>query len=59
MLTRQKIWPAMALLLESLTVGQLMEAASQAEKHQPITDPGYSRTFEGGRSHWIDDIWFR
>jgi len=28
----------MALLLESLTTEELMEAASQAEKHQPITD---------------------
>ena len=29
----------MALLLESLTAERLIEATSQVEKHQPITDP--------------------
>ena len=46
-LTRQKTWPATALLLESLTMEQLMEAASQAEKHQPITDPAIRELLKG------------
>src|SRR5437667_12678805 len=46
-LTRQKTWPATALLLESLTAEQLMEAASQAEKHQPITDPAIRELLKG------------
>jgi len=37
----------MALLLESLTVEQLMEAASQAEKHQPITDAAIQELLKG------------
>ncbi len=38
----------MALLLESLTVEQLMEATSwQAEKHQPITDPAIQELLKG------------
>ena len=37
-LARQKSWPRMELLLASLTSDQLLEAASQAENHQPITD---------------------
>ena len=37
----------MALLLESLTAEQLMEAASQAEKHQPITDPTIQELLKG------------
>src|SRR5438046_6560913 len=37
----------MALLLESLAVEQLMEAASQAEKHQPITDPAIKELLKG------------
>jgi helitron helicase-like protein len=36
-----------ALLLESLTSDQLMEAASQAEKHQPITDPAIRELLKG------------
>src|SRR5437016_3667321 len=46
-LTRRKTWPATALLLESLTVEQLMEAASQAEKHQLITDPAIRELLKG------------
>ena len=46
-LTRRKTWPATALLLESLTAEQLMEAASQAEKHQPITDPAIRELLKG------------
>ena len=46
-LTRRKTWPAMALLLESLTAEQLMEAASQTEKHQPITDPAIRELLKG------------
>jgi len=46
-LTRQKTWPATVLLLESLTMEQLMEAASQAEKHQPITDPAIRELLKG------------
>jgi len=46
-LTRRKTWPATALLLESLTAEQLMEAASQAEKHQPITDLAIRELLKG------------
>src|SRR5438045_8657974 len=46
-LTRQKTWPATALLLEYLTMEQLMEAASQAEKHQPITDLAIRELLKG------------
>ena len=46
-LTRRKTWSATALLLESLTAEQLMEAASQAEKHQPITDPTIKELLKG------------
>ena len=46
-LTRRKTWPTTALLLESLTAEQLMEAASQAEKHQPITDPAIRELLKG------------
>jgi len=46
-LARRKTWPATALLLESLTPEQLMEAASQAEKHQPITDPAIQELLKG------------
>src|SRR5438046_5622602 len=37
----------MVLLLESLTVEQLMEVASQAEKRQPITDPAIQELLKG------------
>ena len=46
-LTRHKTWPTTALLLESLTAEQLMEVASQAEKHQPITDPAIWELLKG------------
>src|SRR5437762_8468893 len=46
-LTRHKTWPTMALPLESLTMKQLMEAASQGEKHQPITDPAIQELLKG------------
>ena len=45
--TRRKTWPATALLLESLTAEQLMEAASQAEKHQPIKNPAIQELLKG------------
>src|SRR6266496_4872400 len=47
LLTRRKTWPATALLLESLTAEQLMEVATQAEKHQPITDPAIQKLLKG------------
>jgi len=53
-LTRRKTWPATALLLESLTAEQLMEVASQAEKHQPITDPAIRELLKG-----VTHIWFQ
>ena len=34
-------------VLESLTAEQLMEAASQAEKHHPITDPAIQELLKG------------
>ena len=37
-LARRKNWHATELLLASLTAEQLLEAASKAEKYQPITD---------------------
>src|SRR5205814_8692666 len=46
-LTRRRTWPSTALLLESLTAEQLMEAAGQAEKHQPITDPAIQELLKG------------
>src|SRR5436190_21699485 len=46
-LTRRKTWPVTALLLESLTREQLMEAASQAERHQPITNPAIQELLKG------------
>ena len=46
-LARRKTWPATALLLDSLTPEQLMEAAAQAEKHQPITDPAIQELLKG------------
>ena len=46
-LTRRKTWPATALLLESLTVEQLMEVASQAERYQPIMDPTIQELLKG------------
>jgi hypothetical protein len=46
-LTRRKTWPVTALLLESLTAEQLMEAASQAEKHQLITNPAIQELLKG------------
>src|SRR5437762_8765904 len=46
-LTRRRTWPATALLLESLTAEQLMEAAGQAEKYQPITDPAIQELLKG------------
>src|SRR5216110_1141526 len=45
-LTRRKTWSATALLRKSLTAEQLMEA-SQAEKHQPITDPAIKELLKG------------
>ena len=47
MLTRQKTGPVMVLLLESLTMEQLMEATSQVEKHQLITDPAILELLKG------------
>ena len=47
MLTQRKTWPATALLLESLTAEQLMEAASQAEKYQPIINPTIHELMKG------------
>ena len=46
-LTRCKTCPMMVLLLESLTAEQLMEAASQAEKCQLITDPAIQELLKG------------
>src|SRR6266496_669262 len=46
-LTRRKTWPTTALLLESLTAEQLMEAASQAEKNQLITEPAIRELLKG------------
>src|SRR5437762_11132940 len=46
-LTQRKTWPVTALLLESLTAEQLMEAAGQAEKHQLITDPAIQELLKG------------
>ena len=46
-LTRRKTWPATALLLESLTAEQLKEAASQAKKYRPITDPAIQELLKG------------
>ena len=38
--TRSKNWEATERVLTSLTSEQLLAAASQAQKHQKITDPG-------------------
>lgn len=44
---RQKNWPTTELLLASITPEQLFEAASQAERHQPITDPAVRELLKG------------
>ena len=44
---RQKTWPRTELLLASLTSDQLLEAASQAENHQPITDAAVKELLKG------------
>src|SRR5436305_4076915 len=46
-LTRRKTWPMTALLLESLTAEQLMKAASQAKKHQLITNSAIQELLKG------------
>jgi hypothetical protein len=46
-LARRKNWPATELLLASLTAEQLLEAASQAEKYQPITHPAIQELLKG------------
>ena len=46
-LARQKTWPRTELLLASLTSNQLLEAASQAENHQPITDAAVKELLKG------------
>ena len=46
-LARRKTWPATELLLASLTAEQLLEAATQAEKYQPITDPAIQELLKG------------
>ena len=46
-LARQKNWPTTELLLASLTCEQLLEAASQAERHEPITDPAVRELLKG------------
>lgn len=46
-LGRRTNWPETALLLTSLTSEQLLEAASQAEQHQPITDPAIRELLKG------------
>ena len=46
-LARQKTWPRTELLLASLTSNQLLEAASQAENHQPITDATVKELLKG------------
>ena len=44
---RQKTWPRTELLLASLTSDQLLEAASQAENHQSITDAAVKELLKG------------
>lgn len=46
-LARRKTWPATELLLASLTPEQLLNAAMQAEQHQPITDPAVQELLKG------------
>jgi Helitron helicase-like domain at N-terminus len=46
-LAQRKNWPATELLLASLTAEQLLQAASQAQKHQPITDPAVQELLKG------------
>jgi len=46
-LARQKTWPRTELLLASLTSDQLLEAASQAENHQPITNAAVRELLKG------------
>ena len=46
-LARQKTWPRTELLLASLTSDQLLEAASQAENYQPITDAAVKELLKG------------
>jgi hypothetical protein len=46
-LTRSKSWPATVPLLEPPAAKQLMEAASQAEKYQPMTDPAIRELLKG------------
>jgi len=46
-LARQKSRPATELLLASITPEQLLEAAVQAERHQPITDPAVRELLKG------------
>jgi hypothetical protein len=46
-LARQKTWPRTELLLASLTSDQLLEAASQAENHQPITNAAVKELLKG------------
>ena len=46
-LARQKTWPRTELLLASLTSNQLLEAASQAENYQPITDAAVKELLKG------------
>ena len=46
-LARQKTWPRTELLLASLTSNQLLEAASQAENHQLITDAAVKELLKG------------
>jgi len=46
-LARQKNWPTTELLLASITCEQLLEAASQAERHRPITNPAVRELLKG------------
>ena len=46
-LAQRKNWPATELLLASLTVEQLLRAASQAQKHQLITDSAVQELLKG------------
>ena len=46
-LARQKTWPRTELLLASLTSNQILEAASQAENYQPITDAAVKELLKG------------
>ena len=46
-LSQRKTWPASELLSSSLTPQQLLEAARQAECHEPITDPAVRKVLKG------------